>query len=132
MKLKPTIKILIWLTIGVILFHLAILINLIPCEVTWGRRLKNNSEMYVFEGVSILVNLFLVFVLLIKGDYLPILIPERVLNIILWIYLSLFGLNTIGNIFAETLFEKSLSLLTLIFTYLVWTILKKDKKLPDL
>jgi len=128
MKLKPTIKILIWLTIGVILFHLAILINLIPCEVTWGGRLKNNSEMYVFEGVSILVNLFLVFVLLIKGDYLPILIPERVLNIILWIYLSLFGLNTIGNIFAETLFEKSLSLLTLIFTYLVWTILKKDKK----
>ena len=126
MKLKPTIKILIWLTIGVILFHLAILINLIPCEVTWGGRLKNNSEMYVFEGVSILVNLFLVFVLLIKGDYLPILIPERVLNIILWIYLSLFGLNTIGNIFAETLFEKSFSLLTLIFTYFIWTILKKN------
>jgi len=120
------------MTIGVILFHLAILINLIPYEVTWGGRLKNNSEMYVFEGVSILVNLFLVSVLLIKGDYLPILIHESVLNIILWIYLSLFGLNTFGNIFAETLFEKTLSLLTLIFTYLVWTILKNDKKQLDL
>ena len=82
--------------------------------------------MYVFEGISILVNLLLGLVLLIKGEYLLKLIPTSVVNIILWIFFSLFGLNTIGNIFAETLFEKSFSLLTLIFTYFIWTILKKN------
>ena len=127
MKLKPTIKILIWLTIGVILFHLAILTKIIPYDVIWGGRLNNDVEMYVFEGISILVNLLLCLVLLIKGEYLLKLIPTSVVNIILWIFFSLFGLNTIGNIFAETLFEKSLSLLTLIFTYLIWVILKKKK-----
>ena len=127
MNPKHTIKILLWLIVAVTLFHLAILTKIIPYEVTWGGRLKNDEEMYAFESISILINLFLGFVLLIKGDYLLKLIPRRVVNIILWIFLFIFGLNTIGNIFAETFFEKILSLLTLIFTYLIWTILNKKK-----
>lgn len=126
MNQKLAIKILLWLNASVILFHLAILTKIIPYDVTWGGRLNNDVEMYVFEGISILVNLLLGLVLLIKGEYLLKLIPISVVNIILWIFFSLFGLNTIGNIFAETLFEKSFSLLTLIFTYFIWTILKKN------
>ena len=84
--------------------------------------------MYLFESISILINLFLGFVLLVKGEYVSKLIPTMGVNIILWVFLFIFGLNTIGNIFAETLFENSLSLLTLIYTYLIWKILKKSKK----
>ena len=43
-------------------------------------------------------------------------------------FLFIFGLNTLGNILAATLFEKSLSLLTLVFTFLLWNVLKKSKK----
>ena len=125
MNQKLAIKLLLWLNASVILFHLGILTKIIPYDVIWGGRLNNDVEMYVFEGISILVNLLLGLVLLIKGEYLLKLIPTSVVNIILWIFFSLFGLNTIGNIFAETLFEKSFSLLTLIFTYFIWTILKK-------
>ena len=85
--------------------------------------------MYLFESISILINLFLTYVLLIKGEYVSKLIPTKVVNIILWIFLFIFGLNTLGNIFAETLFEKSLSLLTLVFTFLLWNVLKKSKKI---
>ena len=126
MNQKLAIKLLLWLNAAVILFHLAILTKIIPYDVVWGGRLNNDVEMYVFEGISILVNLLLGLVLLIKGGYLLKLIPTSVVNIILWIFFSLFGLNTIGNIFAETLFEKSFSLLTLIFTYFICTILKKN------
>lgn len=126
MNQKLAIKILLWLNASVILFHLAILTKIIPYDVTWGGRLNNDVEMYVFEGISILFNLLLGLVLLIKGEYLLKLIPISVVNVILWIFFSLFGLSTIGNIFAETLFEKSFSLLTLIFTYFIWTILKKN------
>ena len=129
MSHKYPIKILLCLIAAVTLFHLAIITKIIPYEVTWGGKLNNDAEMYVFEIISILINLFLGFVLLIKGNYLLNLIPTKVVNIILWIFLFVFGLNTLGNIFAETLFEKSLSLLTLIFTFLIWTILKKNKKL---
>lgn len=128
MNPKLTIKILIWLIAAVTLFHLTILIKIIPYEITWGGKLKNDVEMYFFESISILINLFLSYVLLIKGKFVSKLISTKVVNIILWIFLFIFGLNTLGNIFAETLFEKSLSLLTLVFTLLLWNLLKKSKK----
>ena len=127
MNSKIAIKILIWLIATVTLFHLAIITKIIPYEVAWGGKINNDAEMYVFESISILINLFLGFILLIKGDYVLSFLTTRVVDIILWIFLLIFGLNTIGNLFAETLFEKSLSLLTLIFTYLIWVILKKKK-----
>lgn len=129
MNPKINIKILLWLIATVTLFHLAILIKIIPYEITWGGKLKNDAEMYLFESISILINLFLAYVLLIRGEYVHKLIPSKVVNIILWIFLFIFGFNSIGNIFADTLFEKSLSLLTLIFTFSLWNILKKRKKI---
>ena len=128
MNPKLTIKILLWLIAAVTLFHLTILIKIIPYEITWGGKLKNDAEMYLFESISILTNLFLGYVLLIKGKFVSKLISTKVVNIILWVFLFIFGLNTLGNIFAETLFEKSLSLLTLVFTFFLWNILKKSKK----
>ena len=96
--------------------------------MTWGGRLENDIEMFVFEMMSVLINLFLAVLLLIKGKDLSCFIPMKVVNIILWVFLFLFGINTVGNIVAKTLFEKSLSLLTLIFTYLIWIILKGTEK----
>lgn len=128
MNPKLAIKLMLWLIGVVILLHSAILAKIIPYKVTWGGRLENDTEMYVFESISILINLFLAFLLLVKGKHLPCVIPAGVVNIILWISLFLFGINTVGNIFAKTLFEKSLSLLTLIFIYLIWIVLKGTEK----
>ena len=129
MTSRLAIKLMLWLIGAVLLLHSAILVKIIPYEVTWGGRLESDAEMYVFEAVSVLTNLFLAVLLLIKEKYLSSFIPMKVVNILLWAFLILFGINTLGNIFAETLFEKSLSLLTLIFTYLIWVILKGTKTL---
>ena len=67
MNPKLTIKVLLWLIAAVSLFHSTILIKIIPYEITWGGKLKNDAEMYLFESISILINLFLTYVLLIKG-----------------------------------------------------------------
>ena len=118
----------LWLLVAIILFHLCIVIKIIPYEITWGGRLKNDTEMYVFESISILINFFLCFVLLIKGNYLTEIIPMKIVNVSLWFFLVLFGLNTIGNILAKTNFENFFALLTLAFAILIWVILRKDKK----
>jgi len=123
---KLAIKIMLGLITLLTLFHLAILIKIIPYEITWGGRLKNDSEMYVFETISILINIFLGLVLLIKGERLPAFIPMKVINIILWVFLILFGLNTIGNVFAKTLFENILAIVTLFFSYLIFTIVRDE------
>ena len=129
MNPKLAIKLMLGLIGVIILLHSAILMKIIPYNITWGGRLENNIEMYVFEIMSILINLFLVVLLLVRGRYLSCFIPMKVVNILLWAFLFLFGINTLGNIFAETTFEKSLSLLTLIFTYLIWVTLKDAKKI---
>ena len=124
MNPRIAIKLMLSIIIAVTIFHLSILLKIIPYEITWGGRLKNDSEMYVFETISILVNFILGLTLLIKGNYIKQIISLKSVNIILWIFLILFGLNTIGNIFAKTNFEKIFSILTLSSSILIWIILK--------
>ncbi len=81
--------------------------------------------MYVFESISILLNLFFLWVVSMKGDMVSFKFSGRALNIILWCYLILFSINTIGNLFAETLFEKLFSFITLLLAIALWIILKK-------
>lgn len=129
MNLRFVIKTMITLITAVTLFHLSIILKIIPYDITWGGRLQNDSQMYVFEIISITINIFLGLNLLIKGGYIKQLIPSRIVNLTLWIYFILFGLNTIGNIIAKTNFEKSFAVLTLVFSILILILLKsKDNK----
>ena len=106
----------------VTVFHVLILVRLIPFEITWGGNLKTVEEMYVFETLSILINLFFAFILLQKGEYIRYIMGRKTVNMILWIFFVLFTLNTIGNLFAETNFEKFFTLLTLTSAILIWFI----------
>ena len=128
MNPKTAIKIMLWFLVAVMIFHLSIMLKIVPYEITWGGRLKNDSEMYVFETISMVINLFLFSILLIKGKYLKEVIPLKIVNLALWVFLVLFGLNTIGNMLAETNFEKFFAILTLVSSFLIWIILTKSKK----
>ena len=70
MTSRLAIKLMLWLIGAVLLLHSAILMKIIPYEVTWGGRLESDTEMYVFEAVSVLTNLFLAVLLLIKEFFL--------------------------------------------------------------
>jgi len=124
MNYKTSIKILLTFLIAVILFQLSVIAKFVPYDFAWGGRLQNDSEMYIYESISILIIFFLGLVLLMRGDYLEFRFKNKTINIILWIFLGLFLLNTIGNIFAKTNIEKSFAVLTFLFVILIWTILK--------
>lgn len=127
MSAKTAIKFMLALIVGVILFHLCILLKLIPYEITWGGRLKSDSEMYVFESISILINLLLIAFLLMKGGYMKTFISIKIIDVLLWIFFGLFALNTIGNLLAKTNFEKCFAILTLAFSILIWIVLRQGK-----
>ncbi len=122
-----SVKIFLGLLFSVILFHICIMAKIIPYNIAWGGRLKNDTEMYIFETSSILINVLLSWVLLMKGNLVKIKFSIKIINIILWIFFVIFILNTIGNVFAKTFFEKFLSLLTGLFAILIWNILKQKK-----
>ena len=127
MNINTQIKILLGLLFTVIIFHICIIMKIIPYNIAWGGRLKNDNEMYVFESISILINLFLSWVLLMKGEFVQFKFPDNIVNLILWIFFGLFILNTVGNIFAKTNFEKLFALLTGLSAILIWNILKHKK-----
>ena len=127
MTQKRAINILIWIVGAILLLHVAIVTKVIPYEIAWGGKLNSDTQMYLFESISIIVTLLLGIILLIKGNYVPLFIPISIVNALLWVFFVLFGLNTAGNLLAETLFEKSLSVLTLCITYLIWKICKGNK-----
>jgi len=124
---KNTIKIFIGLLFIVILFHLSIMVKIIPYNIAWGGRLTNDNEMYAFESISIFVNIFLSWILLMKGDFVKFKFSTLIVKIILWLFFVIFILNTVGNILAKTNFEKYFALLTGLFAMLIWKILRQEE-----
>jgi FtsH-binding integral membrane protein len=128
LRANTSINILLTLLAAVIFFHLAVLAKVIPYNIAWGGRLHNDHEMYVFEFLSILINVFLALVLLMKGDFIKLRFKQKTTETILWIFFILFLLNTVGNLFATRYIEKAFAVLTLVFAILIFTILKSKNK----
>lgn len=124
MKLNTNylIKLFLGILVVIILFHFCIIMKIIPYDITWGGRLKSDAEMYGFETISILINLFLVWILLMKANLVKYQFSPRTITIILWVFFTIFILNTIGNIFAKTFLEKLFVFLTGFFAFLLWKI----------
>lgn len=127
MKYLTTITILKVLLFAVILFHISVVVKVIPYNIVCGGQLKNDTEMYVFEAISIVINLILFAVLILKSNVIKSRLLNKTLDIILGFFLVLFILNTISNAFAKTIFEKSFALLTLTFVILIWELLNTKK-----
>ena len=109
-----------------VLFHLLVLTGVIPFSGVWGGRLETVQDMYRFEAVSILINILVLFVLIQKRKNLLEGSPNKVINVVLWIFMGLFLLNTVGNLFAESVVEKVLATpLTLIISVLIYLINRK-------
>lgn len=126
MKIHPStyIKILIGITVSSLILHFLILLKIIPYDIAWGGRLTTDQEMYTFETISIVISLFFIYVLAQKGNFVRTVFSDKTLSVILWIFFGLFVLNTIGNILAQTTFEKWFALVTLFNAILLWMVNK--------
>ncbi|MDH4092803.1 MAG: hypothetical protein OEV74_20095 [Cyclobacteriaceae bacterium] len=94
----------------VVVFHLCVLSGLVPNDIVWGGKFQSVSQLLKFEIASVIINVFMILVVAIKGQYLGVYLPVKILDIFLWLMTFIFALNTIGNLFANTLTE------TVIFT----------------
>ena len=126
---RIALKLMIGLLSIILIFHLCVIFEIISDKIVWAGKLKSKEEMYVFESISILINFFLIIVLYIKFQNIKKSETNRIINIIIWLFVFLFALNTLGNLFAENLIEQILgTLLTFISATLCWIIVKKKNK----
>ncbi|WP_339923407.1 hypothetical protein [uncultured Cyclobacterium sp.] len=117
--------------LGVVLvFHFLVFFEFIPYDKVWAGRLKSVEEMKTFETISILLNIFLLTILFVKLKLIERKKENKIINAFIWVFAAFFGLNTIGNLFSESLLELILgTFLTLVSTILCIIIVKKDSKL---
>ena len=89
----------------VVLFHICVLVGIVPPEIVWGGRVSDRSELKM-EIISILINLVMLQIVMVRAGYFKIKINPMIIKIALWAMAILFLLNTIGNIFSKNDFEK--------------------------
>ncbi len=102
-----SVGILVILTFFVVL-HALILLGIVPFQMVWGGRLTDYSRMIVFESVSLVVNLLMILVVLVRTGLLHLKLKAIVVKLALWAMAVLFGLNTLGNALSNNALEKSL------------------------
>lgn len=124
-----SIKIILGLLFSVILFHICIISKIIPYNIAWGGRLTNDNEMYVFETISIIINVFLSWILLMKGDFVKFKFSENAVKIILWTFFGLF-IRTIYSVIGDSFIYICFGLLTIIFVS-IYQLRKQDNKVQD-
>jgi hypothetical protein len=88
------------------IFHILVVIKVIPYTIVWGGRLKSDAEMYRFEFVSLGLNLLFTLIILVKAKVLAFRIRDSFVTLALWGMFGMFVLNTVGNILSENPLEK--------------------------
>jgi hypothetical protein len=90
----------------IIIFHLLVIIQIIPYEIVWGGRLTSLQQMYVSESISVALNLLFLVIVMVNTKFLNWQIPPKVITIFLWLMFALFVLNTLGNLLSVNSLEK--------------------------
>jgi hypothetical protein len=114
----------------IVIFHMLVIIGIIPFEIIWGGRLKDSSQMLTFETASLTINLIMLVTVLIKAGFLKFSFNQKIIMIVFWIMFIIFFINTIGNILSKNEFEKivftPLTLILSIFSFRLTIGKKKD------
>ena len=127
---KKTVLMIMFFILGIVLiFHFLIFLEQIPYDKVWAGKLNSVEEMKTFEIFSISLNLLMMIIFLIKYKLLEKKKINKIIDVFIWIFAIVFGLNTIGNLFAQNIVELVLgTFLTLILSILCIVIVKKEKK----
>lgn len=128
MNKRIALKIMFLLLGALLIFHILIFTEQIPYDKVWAGKLNSVEEMKAFEAFSILINLFMILILSIKYKLLESGKSNKAIDILIWVFVVFFALNTVGNMFAKSLIELILGgILTLVSSILCFIIVKKEK-----
>ena len=98
--------ILLALLIGLVLFHLLVILGVIPKDIIWAGKIKNQKELLRMEVVSFLILGVAITIVTLKLGLLTFVRSPHWIDGGVWGIFIFFTLNTIGNLFAKSKVEK--------------------------
>jgi hypothetical protein len=92
---------------SVVLFHVLVVSGIVPKTIVWGGRISDPAQVVRAEIVSIMILLVTAAIVAMRWRSLAQGAPNVVAAVGTWVLVGLFALNTVGNLFAKTLFERA-------------------------
>ena len=92
---------------AVVLFHVLVVSGIVPKTIVWGGRLSDPAQVVRAEIVSIMILLVTAAIVAMRWRSLAQGAPNVVAAVGTWVLVGLFAVNTVGNLFAKTLFERA-------------------------
>lgn len=110
---------------------LGAILGIVPVKYVWGGRVTEHGQMIRYELVTLVANLFIIWIIAVRVRWLQQRVSARVMRSMLGSVAAVMLLNTLGNLLAHTTFEKTLAIPTGISALGFWTLyrrLPKDKQ----
>ena len=104
---KTAAKIMLALLGLLVLFHVLVIIGVIPPGIVWGGRADDSTDrLIILETFGVIITIIMALIVGIKAGYLIMPRLMRAASIATWIVFGYFILNIIGNLAAQTSTEK--------------------------
>lgn len=105
------------------IYHILILTQIVDYKNAWGGQLQTLEQMYVFEAISITLQIVFIGIIYLKSTTESGKLAYKISKFLTFVIAILFLVNTVGNVFAIELFEKVVfTPLTLIASVLAFRI----------
>ena len=91
--------------VGLIVMHLLILFQVIPCQMVWGGQIEDTTSLLLFETVALVVTILFLITIGLKIGYIRTQGLKKVAHIGVWIMFIYFVLNIIGNLTSSSAIE---------------------------
>lgn len=90
----------------VLVFHLLVLLRVIPSDIVWGGRIQGVPEnLLTLEIIALLITSFFMLIIAAKVGYLQAGKLSGAVNIGVWLIFAFLILNTLGNLASGVSFE---------------------------
>jgi len=89
------------------IFHVLVLLKVIPADIVWGGQIQGvPANLVTLEIVALLVTAFFILIVAAKLGYLQAGKLSGAINVGLWLIFAYLLLNTLGNLASGISFEK--------------------------
>ncbi|MCK5050313.1 MAG: hypothetical protein KAS53_01145 [Candidatus Cloacimonetes bacterium] len=99
-------KITIAIIVLLIIFHILLLLGVVPSDIVWGGKTTDEATILKLEIFSLVTSLILLGVIFAKLRQSINIKFRKVTNITVWIIFGYFTLNIIGNLASGVTLEK--------------------------
>jgi hypothetical protein len=105
-----------------IVFHILVLLRVIPSSIVWGGQIGGSSaNLHTLELISLIVIVIFAIVVAMKLDYIKASRFKKAIAIGVWVIFAYLVLNTVGNLASgvslENLIFAPISLISAFFAY---------------